>query len=316
MSTIAGYRPGQILLDTGPSGPRSLHRLMVFLKCAKLYAFEYLSGGDAGRGGRPLPLPPSPPLVRGTLTHVGMAHIEARRWAYQNQKDPDMFVDPVIALDVATENHRHEWAELADTERDRVRPAIKSYLEMVEPRATHQVVGVEQTHRFQVVGPRTGRVWEYTQKVDLVTSEHGYIYLDDLKTTSASNKQEAMARYSTSLQFLGQRWWGPQFYGDKFGGCRIRQLVMRPPYFCTTAPVGAAPTLVRQFPQIVEDAELEIERLAAQGRHWEDYTALAAEDGCVGSYGACRAYEPCKHGSAAYEARMPPELIKLLRRNY
>lgn len=287
-----------ILLDTGPSR-KSLHRLDSFLFCAKYYGFAYLSG---------IVLPPAEPLIRGIFAHVGGAHLEARRWAVQNNLSPDMFYEPLTAIDLVAERERPKWGILADTERKSARSAIQAYMETVDPRATHRVMHVETEFAFQVQGPKTGRIWEYTQKPDLIDEENGYIFIDDWKS-SMKPGEVTFSRYSPSIQFLAFQWWGPKMFGRRFGGARIKMLGLREPHQFATMPVEPAPQLIRQFPELIEDCELEIERLAAEGRPWERYRPAANERVCMTSYGRCNAWVPCRLGAANYTPS-GPDLIQ------
>jgi hypothetical protein len=281
--------PTPIIIPGGPSR-KSLHRLDSFLRCKKDYAIHYKSG---------IKMPVPKALARGTLVHVGQAQLEARRWCVQNGIDPETYMNPLDAIDITAEAERHRWGSVSDTERPNVISATRAYMANVDPLKNHRVLFVEQEFEFHVTGPRTGRTWSYTQKPDLICEEGGYVFIDDAKS-SAVPSNVTLSRYAPSIQFVAFRWWGPTVFGPRFGGARIRLIGMDNPHTFTTVPIGAAPQLVRQFPQMIEDTELELERLEQEGRSWEEYPPVMNERVCMSSYGRCDSWDLCLGGSASY----------------
>lgn len=277
----------KILLYTGPS-PRSLHRLDSWLYCNRWFAFNHVHGVKVA-------FPPAEPLVRGTLVHVGMAHLNARRWAVQNGEDPEAYYAPNVAIDLVAEKERTVWGSLSDV----TRPVAQKAVALFEQSGHGQdstIGAVEKIIEFPVTGPRTGRVWRYTQRVDLLEKIAGRIYVTDWKTNMGHFKQDTLDRYAASLQFLAFRWWAPQMFGKDFGGARVGLIGLSENTF-RIVNVAPAPALVHDFPLICEQAELAIERAEADGcTSARDYTPAANERVCMTSYGKCAAWNHCLWG--------------------
>lgn len=81
---------GQILLNSGPSR-RGWHRLGLVLQCPQKYAWNYLNPANPGSR-------ITPPLARGILIHVALAHHYERIRFYQQGKDPLLVHHPREAV--------------------------------------------------------------------------------------------------------------------------------------------------------------------------------------------------------------------------
>jgi len=97
---------GRILLDTGPS-QRGWSRIGHFFRCPFLYAAS--EGLLPEQGGRRLD-DRSPPLLRGSLGHLGLAHWYARIGCTQRGLDPDQLWGPIEAMRLAATRHAG-WGE-------------------------------------------------------------------------------------------------------------------------------------------------------------------------------------------------------------
>lgn len=145
----------KILLDVGPSGPRSLSRIQDFLRCARLFAFKH-KGGIVGA--------PSPPLVKGALVHVGMAHFCARLQAISRGEDLERYYDPLAAMGVVAQKNAALWGATAQTYLDICQNVVDTLFQQLRL-DEYDILFVEQAFEFQF-GPFT-----YTQKPDAVVRE-------------------------------------------------------------------------------------------------------------------------------------------------
>ena len=277
----------KILIDAGPS-PKSLHRVTDALFCLQWYAYRHVAK---------LPFATARPLIRGALFHQGMAQLGARTWARQNGQDPEGYYEPLVGVDLLAERERPRWGVHVDTERGAAKDAITAYQGAFQTERD-RILHVEHVFEFVVKGPRTGRTWTYTQKPDVVMQDSytGEIYIPDWKTFSGHYKEDTLTGYGMDMQFLAFQWWGPRVFGKQFGGARVHLVGLTEPRVYKKVPVPASPNLVSRFPEIIEDAELTLERLAVEGRDPFHYPPAANERTCVGRYGPCPAVQTCAWG--------------------
>lgn len=266
--------------NTGPSGPRSVHRLKSWTVCERLTAFEKF---------RPDLLAPVEHFVKGEVIHAGIGHALAREVGMNDYALPE----DAIRRAAAPHGAMGEAAALI------ARRLAVTFIAWWRDRAPKpKVLAIERTFEFSVKGPRTGRVWTYTQKPDAIIEVARMQTQEDHKSTGAFAKATTMSRYAPDIQFLAKQWWGPQMFGSSYGGAKINLLNKREPFQIKQAACAPAPRLVRDFPMIAEENELQME--AAEARNGSDpwkYKPAADERVCVNSYGPCRAWRACLWGS-------------------
>lgn len=271
-------------LHTGPSGPRSTHRLKTWNVCERLSAFERF---------RPDLLAPSPHLIRGGVYHAGTGHAVALA-----AKAPghEKLASPIEAIDRAAAPFGTIGEEAAVLAKKMVHGVLAWWKDRApKPRVLH----VEQSFEFVVPGPRTKRKFVYTQKPDLVVYESRMVFQEDWKGTAAFKRATSMSRYAPDIQFLAKRWWGPQMF-ENYGGARINLLNKHEPYDVKQAMCEPAPALVSDFPMIAEETELQMEDAEKRnGRDPWKYKPAADERICVNTYGMCAAWRACLWGSHA-----------------
>lgn len=284
---------GKILIDTGPS-ERGWHRLETFAHCPQLFAYRYAIGLEI----------PSIPLVRGTLGHVALAHYYARLMAQQQKRDPNIYFDPLEAVDEKIKRIHASGpaasAKIADEVRDSVRTAVTAYMANYAMESM-KVFAVEAVARMHFQGHLL------TQRFDLVTVDRGgKFWIYDHKFVG-SIQAKSTKRYTLSGQFLEMVWQGRNAFGDKFGGCRVNLIGCEgaePTFHRETPP--PAPQALSMFPQAVVDIETGIARLQAEGRDPWNYPKVLSEIGCVTPYGQCPATELCRWGPAAASSASEP----------
>lgn len=274
-----------ILIDSGPS-ERGWHRLEAYTRCPQLYAWGY---GQAGAGGEAAErartsFPPTFPLVRGSIGHVGLAHCYARLKAIQEGTDPENYYLPLDAMRLVAEKFGELGAEALPTA---VR-AVKAYARRygTEP---FKVIAVEEAAETRFLG------WRYTARLDLVVEDlGGKVWIIDHKFVSKI-EAKVQRRYTLSGQFLGLAHLGHRIYGDRFGGVRLNLIGCNVAGFDRVSP-EPAPWMLTKFPAVVQHAEEGIARLERLIEQGADLPASPSEHTCMGSYGECPAFELCRWG--------------------
>ena len=128
------------------------------MRCPQLYAWGY---GQAGAGGERAKaarerFPLRAPLVRGSIGHVGLAHLYARLMAAQNGADPDAYYLPTEAMGLVADS----FGELGTSMLPVAARTVRAYAE----RFAHErwrILGVEEEEETRF-GP-----YLYTARVDL-----------------------------------------------------------------------------------------------------------------------------------------------------
>lgn len=264
---------GKILLNTGPS-PRGVHRLELALKCPQLYAYSHVLGFDLGDRRA---------LVRGSLGHVGLAHYYARLKAAQDGTDPEAFYEEHEAIDRAAPAFGGLGLEMQPI----AHRAVDGYLANFAAER-FRVLAVEHLVETRVMGHLLTARW------DLVAEDAaGKIWIYDHKFVGRADSGTAK-RYTTAIQFLAIQHMGREVYRERFGGVRINLVGCENQTFWRESP-EAAPHLLTEFPQIIDDAEAVIERMKVRDP-WR-YQKTASEQVCRGPYGVCDGRELCRWGS-------------------
>ena len=278
----------KILIDTGPSR-RGFHRLEAHMRCARLYALGY---GRAGSGGETAEMsrrrfPPASPLVRGSIGHVGMAHLYARLRAVQRREDPDAYYVPTEAMGIVADSFGELGQEMLPIASRTVRAYAKHYA-----RENIEVLGVEDEEEVNFYDK-----FLYTARVDLEYRDRsGKVWFADHKLV---NKIEGkvLSRYVLSGQFLGLAHLGARKWGDAFAGVAVNLLGVNPISFVRVAP-DPAPWMLERFPEMValtEESIARTEQLISVGRNTP---ASPSEFLCYTPYGRCPAFEMCRWGES------------------
>lgn len=283
----------QILLDSGPS-KRSLWRLAEMIRCAQSYAFRY----ELDR----IPTP-SMALSRGSIIHTGCAHFHARKRAIQQGTDPDVFLPPVAAMRESAA--RRDAAEF-----------LPECIKVVEAYAAKyaddecEIWSVEEAYDIEIELPN-GQMYHYTQRPDYIqrcmVGGRWRYKIVDIKSTSKMSP-DVVTQYAMTLQMLSYRVLGYILFGEDFDGVVIDVVCWTEVTF-KRATLDAAPMMVRRFPQIIQDAEEEIERLKASGRPLDNWPRQANAENCLHRYGKCPYWDACAWG--AEELGINPRNVKV-----
>ncbi len=264
------------LIDTGPS-ERGWHRIENMLICPQRFAFANL-----------LKLhPPSEPLTRGTLGHVGLAHYYARTMAIQHRVDPNRYYSPLDAVDQKVNRL------LLTNEKDfalKFQQPIKDVLAVYMrdfAREQLQVLGVEVAVEIHF-GPH-----RMTQRIDLVVEDlNRRVWFWDHKFTGRGTNAIEQ-RYAQSGQFLLMTYMGHKYFPGRFAGVRVNVVGVDDQKIRRDTP-PAAPFALQCFPSTVRFAEERI-ALLANVDPW-GYPKASSEHVCIGPYGACPFFEKCQWG--------------------
>lgn len=292
------------LIPTGPSGPRSLHRITDFLECPRRFALNWLKGyRTAGQ--------PGDPLQKGILLHVGAAHHTVRLALARSGGNPENYYSPEEAMALVLQSNLTSWGEDGPRHLEMVLPAVQTLMRY-ERFEDSDILTVEQAYEFQIRGIHSGRLYTLTQKPDLIRRirSTGKIKQTDWKSSSKPGAQ-TFGAYSTALQLLSFAFWGAMAFGSDYGGAEIYGVGLKAPYHFGVYPCEAAPNLVRQVPSIILRVEEEIERLTESGLSPEEWPASPTEHTCVNRYGSCVYRRHCMWGehplvSLAPKPSIPP----------
>jgi hypothetical protein len=277
----------KILLDTGPSS-RGWHRLEAMARCARFYGWRYANGRGVGDDRLADPTTDEK-LVRGSIGHVGLAHVYARERARKLGENPDRYYFPEEAMELVARKFGSVGLEMLPT----AQKAVAAYLQFY---ATDQfdILGVEKIYSTMVSDSRGRGPYPFTARIDLEYAESsGKIVLVDHKFISKI-ESKTLKRYTLSGQFLGHRWIGQAVYGDRFGGVVVNLVqVGDNPRFSRLA-LPPAPGLEKRFPTTLCDLEERISAAEAQATSPLDYTPSPTEMTCMIPYGACSYFERCQ----------------------
>jgi len=274
----------KILLNAGPS-TRGWHRVESFLRCPQLYAYEKVLNYQ---------WPTSPPLVKGSLVHLGLAHWYARRREDQQGGDREKYYTANEAMEIGAK----EWGELGAEWLPLAKRALAAYAAKWSTEK-HKVLMVEEEVRADIWVPKLSRSVLFTQRVDLVAeAPDGKVYFWDHKTGFRSGKQMT-TRYILSGQFHGIRWFGGQMFGDRFGGIILNQIGLGIGEIKLGRPaIPPAPNMTQCFPDLLADAEASMAELEREKRDPWEWPKAASEQVCMTPYGKCPAFALCQWGKA------------------
>ena len=266
----------RLLIYTGPS-PRGWHRLQLFLECPQRFAWKYRSEKAPER-------PESPPLIKGSLIHLGLAQHYAQVREMQEGRDPKRYYDPSEAISILADA-KPEWAPYADLAKE-----VVTAHQLRWQHERFRVIGVEELLDGVVEGHR------FTGRMDLIVEDSaGKVWVIDHKTTGRlQSKQREF--YSVSGQILGYQTLGRMRYGERFGGMRLNMIQHGGSFQFERWDVRPAPHLLARWPSAVADAERRIAALDAEKRPVNQWPVAPSELVCYHRYGACDFIEACRWG--------------------
>src|SRR3990172_2902807 len=280
----------RILLDTGPS-ERGFHRIEAYLRCPQLFAWGYGQAGSRDPKVRERSIsrfPPTPPLVRGSLGHVGLAHLYARQKATQCGADPAVYHLPLKAMELVAAKFGDLGAEMLPIAVKAVRAYVNHYF--TEKR---RILAVEEQEETLFHGDR------YTARVDLEWIDRaGKVWFTDHKFCSKL-ESKTLRRYLLSGQFLGLQWLGARKFGDQFGGVEINLIGCGDPISFLRKVPDPAPYRLERYPDDVRLAEEGIKRLEDLIARKQPIPANPSEFTCYSSYGECPSFEFCRWGAGS-----------------
>lgn len=270
------------IIDSGPSA-RGWSYYAAFLRCPMLFFWKYVYARRQGLGWNDT----TPPLARGTLVHVGLAHHYARKWAVANGRDPERIPEPLTAMRIKSEQIGDVGIEMLPVAVAMVGSYWKAW-----PVDSFDVVSVEQPVEIKF-GSAT-----LTARVDRTVQDRSTrkILFHDIKT-SARLEGKTVYKYTNHGQFFGHTFIGRAMYGDRFGGVMIDIIDERGEV--KRIPPEPAPFALRTFPSRIERANERIEE--CKRRHGDSQEAwmseaVTDEQTCVGPYGKCPAFDLCRWG--------------------
>jgi hypothetical protein len=272
----------KILINAGPS-ERGWHRLEAVLRCPQLYAWGYGRKAAESEGSR---FPPTFPLVRGSIGHVGLAHLYERLRRVQIGEGYSDLYSPSEAMRLVADS----FGSIGEEGHGPAARAVKKYAQRYgsEP---FTIVGVEEPIETVFLG------WRYTARADLIFRDRaGRVWIMDHKFVGKI-ESKVYRRYLLSGQFLGLAHLGSRLYGTDFGGIRVNLIGCADGKFERFTP-EPAPWMLQKFPDVVREAEERIayvERCLVEGR---PIPASPSEHTCMGSYGECPAFEFCRWGAS------------------
>lgn len=265
----------KILLDAGPS-ERGWHRIESAARCMRLYALK--ASGH-------VPFPESEPLIRGSLVHIGLAHIYARKQEADSGGNPDKYYSPIDAVLKLAEKNGEAWLDMVDTCCD----MVNAYRLKWGDDRNWEVISVEEELRAKLRGK-----WLYTQRADLIVRDQfGKVWIVDHKTAFRISSK-TLTPHILDGQMLGYQMFGRKRFGDSFGGVVINRITTRAPFQFDRATLEPAPHALSRFVGNLCELEETIERY--EGRPPMEWPGAYSNLVCTHKYGKCDAYDKCQWG--------------------
>lgn len=275
---------GRKLIHTGPS-PRGFHRLGLAAQCLQRFAWER-------RDPNPVELPHTPPLARGILIHVALAHHYAQIRAYQQGQDPTEWWDAPSAVDeVARREGIQKYAKCA-------KEAYAHYRAKYPPEVEAQEMEVLMVEDIAhtIIADR----YLLTGRMDLVYRDlGGRIHVMDHKSSA-----RITARHKVFYSIHGQLFAYLRMAREKYGQVatlKVNLIQHTTPKF-DRFDLPRAAFLEASFEQIIIDMEERIEAMDAIGRPYDQWPKAVNELTCFSRYGVCPFIERCQRGRGAMRA--------------
>jgi hypothetical protein len=230
----------------------------------------------------------SPPLVKGSLIHIALAHHYARVQAEQEGQDPEQWLEPddaIFALAEKNEMESHLWM-LAAPEITAAYVAYKNNW----IGENWKVLGVEEQLEAKV-GPKKH---PYTQRADLIVEDaQERVWIVDHKSCYRINSK-TLSQYIMDGQFIGYQMFGRAKYGERFAGVMLNRVKLSQPYDFDRRAIEPAPQALRHFTKVVIEGERRIAQWADKPP--EEWPMTLTNQVCFGKYGQCPAYNLCRFG--------------------
>jgi hypothetical protein len=284
-----------VLLETGPS-PRGWHRLQNMLECPQKWSYRYNLGLE--------PQIPAIALMKGSLTHLALAHHYTRKQAEDKGEDKNAILNPYEAVRLKCRNEP-EYSECKDLVEDAIEGYQRHWL---EENKRWRILEVEKLAYAIIDDPERkntdGTPIQYllTGRFDMVIENiaNGDIYVVDHKTTSRLSKSH-IQYYSMSGQLIGYEYMARKVFGDRMKGIMINFVQLGKKNKYERVVIDPRPNLTAQFEQTVVDAERMITDLEKTGRDPMHYPKAMNELTCYTRYGACPFMDQFKYGISSYE---------------
>ena len=265
----------KILLDAGPS-ERGWHRIESAARCLRMFALR-----ESGI----VPFPESEPLIRGSLVHIGLAHIYARKQEADAGRDQNIYYTPMDAILKLAEKNGGQWLDLVDHCCD----MVNAYQLYWGDDHNWEVVSVEEELRAKLRGK-----WLYTQRADLIVKDQfGKVWIVDHKTAFRITSV-TLTPHILDGQMLGYQMFGRARYGKDFGGVIINRLPTRAPFQFNRSTLEPAPHALSTFVSNICEVEDMVEKY--EGRPPMEWPGVFSNMICTHKYGKCDAFEQCQWG--------------------
>ena len=279
---------GPILLNAGPS-ERGWHRIEGASRCLRLFAWRE-SGALTWKS--------SEPLVKGSLLHIGLAHLYARQRTENYGGDPEAYMtveDSVRALS-EIEAEKAGTAHEAALWRVSV-PNIILALRAYENRWRHcdwKPVMVEEELRAQIPKVSGDGTFLFTQRADLAVQDGtGKYWIVDHKSCYRI-ESKTLRQHILSGQFLGYYIFGKKLWGKNFGGLIVNRVKLSEPFGFDRTTLEPAPDAVKRFAKNLALQEQMVDMF--EGKPPQEWPAVYSDQTCWGKYGKCDAFELCQWG--------------------
>ncbi len=281
----------QFLIDPTPNEFGSSFHGALF-RCMQSAAYRYLDPNAVSHS--------SPPLIRGSLVHVGLAHHLTHKAIAMGQEiwhDEHCFRYPHEVLPAHTaiemaalQRGNHGFVQLA-------KDVVDAYHREYSIGDPLRPLAIEHTLTLEV--PDDNETYLYKLRIDeIAKDENGRIWIIDHKTSSYM-KNDLLDAFSLDSQFLGLHHLGLTYYGDQFAGVMVQVVELKKGSIrFERKRVGFAPAALRKFPDQVRRIRREWNELQRKNTGLHDYPTAFHNLVCRHSYGLCEYSEQCKFGSA------------------
>ena len=253
--------------STGPS-EAGFHPIGDRQNCGVLYAVHHVE--------KLRPPRTRPPLARGTMIHIGLAHHYGALGGFPWAKNP------FEAMLEAPEDIAYTYEEC--------RAALEHYFNhyRVEP---FRVVAVEREFRVSIRG------YLYTARLDLVVEEAGQLWILEHKSSS---EIRSVKEWQRNGQIIGQvvlaRRLFEEEFGLPFGGLRINAIRTGEIRDCKRQHITLSERAIQRWPNSIYRWLQQIEREEKEFgpdafENWPE-----SHTHCQTRYGYCELYEACNLG--------------------
>jgi hypothetical protein len=266
------------LLDAGRS-ERGWHRIQNALRCMRLFAWKEIEGTS---------FPVTPPLVKGSLLHIALAHHYQRLKERQTGGNPDDWLLPEDAVFALAEKNAAEsplW-------QDSVPQIVDAYFAYRNNWMGEdwKVLGVEEELRARVGKGKH----LYTQRADLIIEDHNErVWIVDHKSAYRITSK-TLRQHILDGQFIGYQLFGYARYGKRFAGVLVNRVKLTAPYDFDRRSLEPAPAALEDFIAVIEEGESRIAKF--EGKPTRQWPMALNNQTCFGKYGQCDAYDLCRFG--------------------